>query len=88
MEIIIKTKDEAALRKLLLFIEQIGLEIAASTPNTLVAETKKAEKPNNKKTPKIQWAKEPEKAKELFGTWKDTPMNLAQIRNAAWGTRL
>ena len=88
MEIVIKTKDEATMKKLLQFIQQIGLEIAASTPNSLIVETKKEKQALMKKSPKIQWAKEPEKAKAMFGAWKDAPMNLSQIRNAAWGTRL
>lgn len=86
MEIIIKTKDEATMKKLLQFVQQIGLEIAASTPSSLTVETKKKSLP--KKSPKIQWAKEPEKAGTLFGAWKDATMNLAQIRNTAWGNRL
>lgn len=88
MEIIIKTKDEDAIRKLLQFIQQIGLDVAASTPNTLIAETKKEIQLAKKKIPNIQWAKDPEKAKTLFGVWKDAPMDLSQIRNAAWGKRL
>ena len=89
MEITIKTKDEATMRKLLQFIQQIGLEIAASTPNSLTVQTKKeGQIQPTRKSPKIEWAKEPEKAGTLFGAWKDTPMNLSQIRNTAWGNRL
>ena len=91
IEIIIKTEDEVALQKLLQFIKKIGLEIA--TPSTTIAEVKVINKekeltPPTRKIPKIQWAKNPEKAEDFFGVWKDTPLTQQELRNSTWGGRI
>ena len=91
LEITIRTEDEVALQKLLQFIKKIGLEIT-NTKSELVTQgvpsTPKKTIPTSEKSPKIEWAKNPEKAQDFFGIWKDNPLNQNQLRNSSWGGRL
>jgi len=91
LEITIRTEDEVALQKLLQFIKKIGLEIT-NTKAELVTQgvqtIPKKTGPTPKKIPKIEWAKNPEKAQDFFGVWKDNPLNQNQLRTLSWGGRL
>lgn len=91
IEITIRTEDEVALQRLLQFIKKIGLEISSPTRELVAQGVKinpKKTAPTPKKIPKIEWAKNPEKAQDFFGIWKDNPLNQPQLRNSSWRGRL
>lgn len=88
IEITIRTEDEIALQKLLQYIKKIGLELTKTPPTIIAVKEKGSLEPSPKKQPKIQWATNPEKAKDFFGIWKDNPVNPLDLRTAAWGGRL
>ena len=85
IEVTIKTGDEAIVRKLLQFVQEIGLEVNHSQQEDSRAQISVF---STKQTPNISWAEQPELASELFGVWKDEPRDFDQLRTKAWGGRL
>ncbi|MBK9015784.1 MAG: hypothetical protein IPM82_17935 [Saprospiraceae bacterium] len=91
VEVTIRTENEAALQKLLEFISTIGFQVVGKK-QVKNGKSKPAVKPKEKSAPPpeppITWAKEPEKAAEMFGIWKGKEIDPEELRKEAWGGRL
>jgi hypothetical protein len=90
VEVTIRTEDEAALTKLLEFISTVGFQVVGKkkVKNGKVKTVEKTIEKTMPLEPPIVWAKEPEKATDMFGIWKGNEIDPEDLRKEAWGGRL
>lgn len=88
IELTIRTDNKEVLQKLLEFIATLDFKIVKKGEKevSLTTETIEGDQPDTDLP--VTWAEKPEKAKELFGIWKDRPKTIEEIRQLAWGDRL
>lgn len=80
-EVIIKYKNEQALKALQDLAKMFDMSIKASSKHTLV------NAPENYEELPITFAKKPN-VKALAGIWEDRDISLEQLRKEAWGDRI
>ena len=88
IELTIKTDNKEALKKLLEFISTLDFKIVKKEEKEASLALEPGKGSHSTDNIPVDWAVEPEKAKELFGIWKDHPKTIEEIRQLAWGDRL